>query len=176
MSRRFTRSRGSAGAPRRETLWAPIAPTRTAINGGGSALIASASASEDALRPYTVIRTHLYCSIVSDQVIASEDQMVAVGLAIVSDQASAIGITAVPTPITDLESDAWYLHQWLVNGVTFLDATSLQSNVNKSATWDSKAMRRVEDGFDNILVIEAPATISDGMDVILAGRQLLKLH
>jgi len=40
---------------------------------------------------------------------------------------------------------------------------------------DSKAMRKVEDGFDNIATIERGGT-SSGVEVTTAGRQLLKLH
>jgi len=160
----------------RETLWVPIAPTSTTITGGGSSLVYTASAAEDALRPYTVTRTRLYMSIVSDQVAATEPQMAAVGFCVVSDQASAIGITAVPTPVTDLESDAWYLHQFIANAFTLLSSVGFQEGSNQFINIDSKAMRKVEDGFDNIGVIEAPLTLSQGVVVTLAGRQLLKLH
>jgi len=129
----------------RETLWAPIPVVESSI--GGAALIYTATAAEDALRPYTVIRTHLFISIISDQAIASEVQNVAIGFCVVSDQASAIGVTAVPTPIADLGSDAWYLHQFIMNDFTFRDATGAQSAANQWIQVDSKAMRKVEDGF-----------------------------
>jgi hypothetical protein len=141
----------------------------------GTALLYTASAAEDALRPYTVIRTHLYLNIASDQVVASESGLMAVGFAVVSDQASAIGITAVPTPITDLDSDAWYLHQFLSTQFTLLSAVGFTGGTNKEINVDSKAMRRVEDGFDNIVTVEVSAG-SDGIAIETAGRQLLKLH
>jgi len=174
-ARRFARGRGRLGAQRRETLWAPIPFTQTTITGSGVALVATASAAEDALRPYTIVRTHLHMSILSDQVVAAEEQIVAVGMGVVSDQASAIGATAIPTPVTDLGSDVWYLHHWLMNSFTLLSAVGFQDAGNQQETYDSKAMRRVEDGFDNFLAIEAPAS-SDGVVVSLMGRQLLKLH
>ena len=176
MACNFSRSRGRLGAQRRETLWAPIPIVSTNITGGGATLVAVASASEDALRPYTIVRTHLHVTIISDQVAATEVQIVAVGLAVVTDQASAIGITAIPTPVTDLESDAWYLHQWLQNTYLFADATGFQDGGVVQMDYDSKAMRRVEDGFDNVLVVEAPSVLSDGFLVKTMGRQLLKLH
>ncbi len=176
MVRNFTRGRGRLGAQRRETLWAPIAPLNTTITGGGSSLIYTAGATEDALRPYTVVRTHLYLSIHSDQQVASENQIIAIGFAVVSDQASAIGVTAVPTPVTDLDSDAWYLHQFISGVFTLATAVGINGPGNSSTNVDSKAMRRVEDGFDNIVTIEAVTTLSDGVNVVTAGRQLLKLH
>jgi len=160
----------------RETLWAPIPPEINVMSGVGfSALLYTASAAEDALRPYTIIRTHLHVSIVSDQLIASEEQFLAIGACIVADQASAIGVTAVPTPVTDLESDAWYLHQFVQNTFTLLDSTGYQDGGNRVIQIDSKAMRKVEDGFDNIITMEG-AVGSEGAFVSTAGRQLLKLH
>jgi len=37
----------------------------------------------------------------SDQFVATEGYEIAIGMAVVSDQALAIGVTAVPTPFTD---------------------------------------------------------------------------
>jgi len=160
----------------RETLWVPIAPEGNVLPAAGnSTMIYTASAAEDALRPYTIVRTHLQIGILSDQLIATETQLIAIGFCVVSDQASAIGVTAVPTPVTDLGSDAWYLHQFCVNDFSFLDSTGFQDGGNKVWDVDSKAMRKVEDGFDNVVVIES-ASISDGVLVTTAGRQLLKLH
>ncbi len=159
----------------RETLWAPIPIEVNALGGSGVALLYTASAAEDALRPYTIVRTHLTFQIVSDQTIASESQEMAIGFCVVSDQASAIGVTAVPTPITDLESDAWYLHQFLYNDFVLLDSTGFQDAGSRFLQVDSKAMRKVEDGFDNVVTIESFSG-SDGMIVVTAGRQLLKLH
>ncbi len=175
MARRFTRDRGRLGSQRRETLWTPIAPAIINLTATGTSLAYSASAAEQALRPYTIIRTHLHLSIVSDQVIAQEDQHMAIGFAVVSDQAQAIGITAVPTPITDLDSDAWYLHHFLSNEFCFITGVGFNSGGNQQVEVDSKAMRRVEDGFNNVVTLEV-ASFSDGMSITTAGRQLLKLH
>jgi len=161
----------------RETLWAPIPLEVNTLNTGGDAiLIYGATAAEDALRPYTVVRTHLYLSIVSDQLAALEEQICAIGFCIVSDQASAIGVAAVPTPITDLGSDAWYLHQIISSTFVVGDATGFQDGGNKDMNVDSKAMRKVEDGFDNVVTIESLVTVSEGVRVTTGGRQLLKLH
>ena len=160
----------------RETLWAPLPVTVNALAAATSAqLIAQASAAEDALRPYTIIRTHVMISMISDQIVATENQGMAIGFCVVADQASAIGVTAVPTPITDLGSDAWYLHQFLFNEFSLLNITGYQDGGNRVVEVDSKAMRKVEDGFDNIITIQS-TTESEGMIVTVAGRQLLKLH
>ena len=163
------------GVMRRETLWAPIDPAFVTLTGGGTVLQYTASAAEDALRPYTIIRTHMMVTIISDQLIASELQWIGIGGAVVSDQASAIGVTACPTPVTDLGSDAWYFHTFLANEFTFITAAGFQDGGLSQTIIDSKAMRKVEDGFDNVVTIEAVAT-TDGTRIRTAGRQLLKLH
>ncbi len=175
MAVRFTRSRGRLGAQRRETLWTPIPLAVSVITGDGVALVASATAAEDALRPYTIIRTHLHVDIVSDQRSADEQQFIAVGMASVSDQAVSIGVSAVPTPVTDLASDAWYVHQWVTANFVFLTGIGFTSPSSRVIDIDSKAMRKVEDGFSNILVLEAQ-TLSEGAFVTTCGRQFFKLH
>ena len=45
----------------------------------------------------------------SDQSAATELFIGNLGLAVVSDQATAVGVTAVPTPATDRGSDLWFL-------------------------------------------------------------------
>ncbi len=162
------------GRQRRETIWAPITFASNTIGGTTAVLAYTATAAEDALRPYTVVRTHLYLGAHSDQQAASEVWNFAIGACIVSDQASAIGVTAVPTPVTDLDSDAWYMHRWLTGGFEFSSAVGAQELLESRIFVDSKAMRKVEDGFDNVVTIEAAG--GQGVVISTGGRQLLKLH
>ncbi len=108
MARRVFRS--SRPGQRRTTSWLDIAIGAQALGAGGAAIIQVMSAGFLAKRPFTVVRTHLEVLFQSDQVAATETQLGAIGLCVVSDQAAAIGITAVPTPDTDLASDLWYLN------------------------------------------------------------------
>ena len=161
---------------RRKTSWFNYAPTVTTVTGGGAGLVFTLNAAALALRPFTVVRTHLYWALQSDQLVATEDQIAAVGMAVVSDQAAAIGITAVPTPITDLGSDLWFLHA--MGNASYEFQSAIGTNPNFAAfhqNIDSKAMRKVDIGQDLAVVVEAPA-ISDGVSILLMGRQLVKLH
>ena len=108
MATRHFRSRSST--TRRATSWFDIPPFSVAVVAGGGTILASLTAAELAKRPFTIIRTHLTFDVQSDQVAATEVQTGAMGMAVVSDQASALGVTAVPTPATDAASDLWYLH------------------------------------------------------------------
>jgi len=138
-------------------------------------VINSANAALLALRPFTVTRTRGFLHVESDQVAGDESYQVALGCCVVSDQASAIGVTAVPTPFTDLGSDLWFVHEILASSFEILSAVGVETATGVFARVDSKAMRRVEEGQDVLTVIEN-SSLGSGSSVNFAGRSLIKLH
>ncbi len=175
MANRSVRSRipqGGAVRQRRETLWVGFTPTETTFTATGGTLLFSLSAAGLALRPFTIVRTRLNLYIRSDQVAAREIQSGAVGVAVVSEQAEAIGISAIPTPVTDLESDLWLL--WTI--VQSSSTAGSDGGVDgKGMEIDSKAMRKVADG-DQVVVVGELSGLSNGFQLTVGGRMLLKLH
>ena len=171
--RRFIRG----GRSVRETMWLTLPETRTALAAANTAvLLLSLTAAELALRPFTITRTILHWSLRSDQSGASENFDAAIGVCVVSDQAQAIGVTAVPTPFTDLESDLWLAHSIQDGHFLFISGVGVQANSSVNPTLiDSRAMRKVEDGQDVAVVIEN-SSISSGTQLYAAGRMLIKLH
>ncbi len=160
---------------RRETLWSRIVPSVTTLaSGADAALINSLSSGLLAIRPFTIIRTHVELLIISDQQAAAEFCGAAFGTAVVSDQASAIGVTAVPTPDTDGGSDLWMSHQYMWNSLIFASAVGLDT-VGRQYTVDSKAMRKVDDGQDFVVVLER-MSIGSGATIFVAGRILIKTN
>ena len=165
-----------SGGARRETQWLELVATEVAISGASTAVfILSLSTAEKALRPFTIVRTHFNWHVRSDQLAATEEYQSAVGMCVVSDQASAIGVTAVPTPFTDLASDLWFVHSIMANQFIFVSAIDFEANSGISKDIDSKAMRKVEEGQDVAVVLEN-SSISAGSVIISAGRMLVKLH
>jgi len=163
------------GRNRRETSWltGPYAST-TLASSGATALTLSLTAAELALRPFTVIRTRGFFHVVSDQVAATENWGLSVGCCVVSDQSVAIGVTAVPTPETDRDSDLWFVFESLYGRLAFSDATGLRE-LGGTRTYDSRAMRKVEDGQDLIQVMEVPGGASSAI-IQASSRSLIKLH
>ncbi len=159
----------------RESSWVSIPAVATTLTGGGAGLIRSSSAGVDLLRPFTIVRTRIHLGLQSDQLVATEDQVCGYGACVVTDQASAIGVTAIPTPITDQDSDVWFLWQAITASYEFQSAVGTNPNFQTQMTVDSRAMRKVDDGEDVIFVAEA-AGISDGFTLIDFGRMLIKLH
>ena len=114
MARRRDFVRGAhAIAQRRLTTWFQFSPAETTVASGASAIVFTLNAAALALRPFTVVRSHFLIWLLSDQAASQERQMAAMGIAVVSDQAVAVGATAVPTPITEAGSHLWFLHQYI---------------------------------------------------------------
>ncbi len=178
MANRTGRSRfiRGVGGRRRETRWLDGIPVALTLGAASTAAIThTLTAVELALRPFTVMRTRGFWQIESDQNIATEPAQIAWGFAVVSDQAVGIGVTAVPTPFTDMESDLWFSYELLFNSFVFINGSGFQENAGLTGELDSKAMRKVEDGQDIVSVIETSA-ISQGAIVRVGFRMLIKLH
>ena len=160
----------------RETLWFSMTETRTTLAAANTAaIILSLNAAALALRPFTIVRSLMFFHVRSDQGAATENYDVALGGAVVSDQAVAIGVTAVPTPFTDLGLDLWFLHQILSGHLEVTTDIGRIANNNLWRQVESKAMRKVEDGQDLIFTLEN-SSLSDGSTSFVAGRLLIKLH
>jgi len=162
------------GRMRRQTLWlgGPFVTT-TLASTNAVALTASLSAAGLALRPFTIVRTRGVWQVRSDQTAALESYGAMMGFAVVSDQAAAIGVTAVPTPDTDIQSDAWFVHEMQFGTFGFISGVGTQELGQPQRTYDSKAMRKVEEGFDFVQVMEASVNSASIHD---AFRILVKLH
>jgi len=107
----------------------------------------------------------------SDQTGALENWDVALGAAVVTDEALSSGVGSVPNPTTNAGSDAWFIYERLF-GTQAIDVNGAIQHV--STKIDSKAARKVEDGFDLAVVVENP--LATGVSVTTFVRVLLKLH
>ncbi len=104
----------------------------------------------------------------SDQTAADELQFGALGFVVVNDLAAGIGAAAIPGPITDDDDDGWFV--WLPVMASF------DSGIEKSQFYqfDSKAMRRVEEGFQVAVMFEN-ASAATGLQVSVAFSMLTSL-
>ncbi len=174
MARRRDFARGTAAImPKRLTSWFQYQPVEATMTAAGGTIMFTLNAAALALRPFTIIRSRFEIWLRSDQNAAAEVQAAAVGMAIVSDQATAIGVTAIPTPITDMSSDLWFFYQ-LLHGDEASVANLVKPETRVSV--DSKAMRKVDIGQDVVVVGEMDAAISNGVILGVGGRQLIKVN
>ena len=160
------------GVNRRSTFWIQIVSAQTTLSAAGGAIITAASAGLLAFRPFTIVRTRMTFLLRSDQTAAVEYQAAAYGQVVVSDQALAIGVTAVPTPVTDGGSDLFFAYQLM-----FAGHSDLTDRMNPAALYqlDSKAMRKVEEG-QTVIGVGEHDGITQGTVLMSGGRQLIKLH
>ncbi len=108
----------------------------------------------------TVRRTRGWMSMISDQSAAVEVVTGAWGMVVVTDLAFAAGAASIPGPVTDASDDGWFVWE------AFIGEMGVASNStpdNAGRVFDSKAMRRVEEGFTVAIMVENAHTVF-GMD------------
>ncbi len=177
MARNLRVRRSFAGrGQRRQSLWvgSPDSTGVVAIAAGGVRLDGSFNTAALQLRPFTIVRTRGWVFVKSDQEVATEVPFGAMGMAVVSDQAVAIGITAVPTPITDESSDLFFMWTPFVSDISVSSAIGIIKG-GSLFEFDSKAMRKVEEGEDLAITLEN-ASATAGLQFITKFRILLKMH
>ena len=164
------------GSMTRETRWLDIDPVSNVLASGGAILTHTLTAVELALRPFTIVRTRGLLFVRSDQFAANENYLMSAGICVVSDQAVGIGVTAVPTPEDDRSSDLWLMYESLQGQVVVNTAVGFNDSVGVHRYYDSKAMRKVEDGQDVAVVVESDTLSDSGQVITISGRMLIKLH
>ncbi len=164
------------GVHRRESLWIGTTATSSAFAATTVAILNTLNAVALALRPFTVVRVRGTYLIATDQTVANELFGCSIGQCVISDQAQAIGVTAVPTPVTDLGSDLWLMHDTQLGSTENLSAVGFIPRAGYTKDYDSKAMRKVEEGQTLSLVAEGIGAIGDGFTLANQGRLLIKLH
>ena len=93
----------------------------------------------------------------------------------VSNQVAAIGITVIPTPVTEQASDLFFVHQFGLWSISFASGSGITAPSASVYEIDSKAMRKVSDDQDVAIVVENEDS-SFGCQIKVVFRMLLKLH
>ena len=179
MARRFSRSVPALRqGQRRLTSWV-ASPNITAVqNLAANSVIlqGSGNAALLAARPFTIVRTRGSFWVKSDQVAATRTPFGALGFSVVSDAAVAIGITALPLPITDEASELFFTFQFWLADFTFVTAAGVDGSQGMARyDFDSKAMRKVNLGSD-IAVTVQNAAVAGGVNFVMKYRLLIKQH
>ena len=139
-----------------------------AVLTGASTLISSLAVDEAT----TIVRTRGMVSIFPAAFSADLNVVGAFGIGVVSAEAFAIGITAIPTPHSDADWPGWLMWESFGYRVEFVDATGFQGNAQQSINVDSKGMRKV--GASEVVVFVAESQ-SGAFQIADVTRQLFKL-
>ncbi len=163
-----------SGVMRRQTLWFTQAIVRTTLAAAStSVIITSLNAAALALRPFTIVRSRGFLLLRSDQEASSESYEAAYGVTVVTDEAVAIGVTAVPTPVAQSASD-WHVFETMFGRFSLGSGVAF-TELGHERVIDSKGARKVDLGEDMIEVVETGAD-SSGAVIASAVRTLIKLH
>ena len=161
--------RGRSSGARRLTQWiGPADQGYVSVASGGKTIVGTGPFTEAA----TIIRTRGQVSIQPGSFAADLNVIGAFGVGIVSDEAAAIGVTAVPGPFDSADWTGWYvwrsfsLHLDVQSAVGF----DVQSMINMEV--DSKAMRKIYPNETFVLVAESQA---GAFDISMPLRTLVKL-
>ena len=162
--------RGSTGRP---THWGISFQTSAPVNIAGGSKVLVVSTAGLLTNPFTIIRSRGFCSIQTDQVIASENQIGAFGIAKVTSLARAAGVASIPGPQTDATWDGWFVHGSFGERFDFVTGAAFDPMMAHTYPIDSKAMRKVDGGDDDIVfVVENFGT--NGFRANFAVRFLIK--
>ena len=163
----------SRSGQKRQMIWVGANVSDTTLVASGNAMLTSLNAAALALRPFTIVRTHLLISFGSDQNTATEKPFGQYGRIVVKETASAVGVTAIPTPGTETDAD-WFVWQGLCHSLQFTSGVGIQNPADNQYVVDSKAMRKV--GTDDDLVSVVQLSAAFGAEIVVRGRYLIKLH
>ena len=116
----------------------------------------------------TVRRTLGHIYIASDQNAVNENQWGAFGMIVANDLAIAAGAASIPGPDTDRDDDGWFVWQGFSQTLRFGSAVGF-GDIGRVYPFDSRGMRRVEEGFGFALMAEnADATHSYTIGVAMS--------
>ena len=118
---------------------------------------------------HTITRTRAMLTVASDQSSVTEQQVGALGAVVVSDVALAVGATAIPGPLTDIDDDMWFMYQ----GIT---SFGLQAgNANPQYIIDSGAQRVLQDG-RSVAIMYENGSSTFSIHLMLVIRMLFRLR
>ena len=169
MARRFPRAVVVRGH-RRGSFWA-----RSTADTGATALAASSSVIDQTLvvaADVTIVRIRGQIWVGSDQQAVNETPIGAVGCAVLSSESVAAAGAAVPTPVSDQDSQMWMMHQYFLHGFQFASAVGIDNRRFTKHEFDSKAMRKAEVGQDVAFIVQNISTV--GLLFYLQFAMLIK--
>ncbi len=112
----------------------------------------------------TVRRTRGMFYVVSDQgSVPDETQVGAFGLIVASDIALGVGAASLPGPITEASDDGWFVWEPFAQSGS-IEETLAPARVGNWYPFDSKAMRKIQEGYGAAVMIEN-ASATDGLRV-----------
>ena len=164
MARRFQQNR--LQRRRSNKGWSGIVQTGFTTLAANTSVVVGSLVLSNAGIDETVLRTVGQLTIGSDQTAATEEQIGAMGMIVITDVALAAGIASIPNPFTNTNDDGWYLYVPIGQRVGLVTAPAYQTYA-----YDSRAKRKIEDGY-SVAIVLANSSTTNGLTFHLVMRTL----
>ena len=151
MARRVT-GRPFVRGQKRLTAWSGLAAQGYIAVADAGATLVSSIQFED---PGTIVRARGRISLQPQSFEANDNFVGAFGMGVVSNEARAVGVTAIPEPFTDADWGGWMVWQPFAFHNDFTASTQSSFPANVDIVIDSKAMRKVEPNSALVFVVES---------------------
>jgi len=168
------RSRSFGRAKRKSTWVGPADQGYVNVAAAGATLMASFDVSQavnSAAIGSTIVRTRGMVSVRAQSAGASLDIVGAFGIGVVSSQALAVGITAIPEPFDEADWDGWFVWRSFSYRLEVITAASANF-LRWDFEIDSKAMRKLGEGDAFVFVAQSQA---GAFSISAPLRTLIKL-
>ena len=176
MANRNSRSSRFQNQRVRNRAWTGSFETALVSIPANSAVLLSGFVPQNPGIDLTILRTVGEIFVSSDNAAASETQVGAVGMIIVTDDAFAVGITAIPDPVASVFDDGWFMFQSFAQKTTFLSSIGFNDPSGMKYSYDSKAKRILEGAGKTIVIVAANAHATEGFNLLLNTRILTQLR
>jgi hypothetical protein len=123
----------------------------------------------------TLVRTRGFAALRSDQVAASEPQLLTYGVAIVKEAARLAGAASLPDPFTDADDSIWQTWGQMFGRIEVLSAVGFDGQNQSTQVIDSKAQRKIDTG-ESLVLMATNANATSGLSITMGLRFLFKLH
>ena len=174
MARSFTRHVRGRPVSVRQNLWLFTDIDEGVVTPDSIALVGQLNAAALALRPFTIVRTHTLVRWVSDQSAVSESARAVFGKLVITDEAAAVGVTAIPGPVLNADA-SWFVWQAMAFQFLFSSGVGVDAQNGTNYFIDSKAMRKVGPN-DTVVSVVENVDDAHGGSFQAVGRFLIKLH
>ena len=168
-------ARVRGASTRRLTEWVGMLITQPiTIVGSTTNLVGELTQADlSVLTPCTLIRVRGALQFTHQSRTVGHDPNGAFSISIVKENARAIGITAIPSPVSDLGDDTFLL--WEPWALAMRSANEGQP-LHQRIPIDGKAMRKIEDGDGLVVVCQNGAPGGQNAQLMYALRFLFLLH
>ena len=170
----FRRQFAGRAGTRRQTEWGISMTTAAPVTIPANSAVMIANTAGGLTVPITIVRTRGFLSVFSDQAAATETQIGAFGMGIVSAQARAAGVASVPDPAGNATWDGWFVHEFFGQRLQFNSGVGLEPAYAQRYEIDSKAMRKIDASSEDIVFVVANLSATQGLAVLFGARFLLK--